>query len=81
MVWFATNITSAFLFESLGVRNFGFVIRVLRFMFIPFCVSLDQVCLGCHLFRFGCLLLFVNCIFYDDVSNQISQGQLLLFVF
>ena len=36
MAWFATNITSAFLFESLGVRNFGFVIRICRFMFIPF---------------------------------------------
>ena len=24
MAWFAINITNAFLFESLGVRNFGF---------------------------------------------------------
>ena len=55
MAWFATNITSAFLFESLGVINFGFVIRICRFMFIPFCVGLDQVFLGCHLFCFGCL--------------------------
>ena len=59
-------------FESLGVRNFRFVIRVLRFMFVLFCVGLDQVCLGCHLFRFGCLLFFVVCIFYDDVSDQIN---------
>ena len=81
MAWFATNITSAFLFESLGVRNFGFVIRVLRFMFVPFCVGLDQVCLSCHMFHFACLLLFAICIFYNDVSDQISSGQLLLFVF
>ena len=81
MAWFSTNITSAFLFESLGVRNFGIVIRVLRFMFLPFCVSLDQVFLGCHMFGFDCLLLFAVCIFYDDVSDQISQGQLLLFIF
>ena len=81
MAWFATIITNVFLFESMGVRNFGFVIRILRFMFIPFYVGLDQVCLGCHLFRIGCLLFFAVCIFYDDVSDQISQGQLLLFIF
>ena len=50
-------------------------------MVIPFRVGLDQVCLGDHLFCFGCLLLFTVCIFNDDVSDQISQGQLLLFVF
>ena len=65
----------------MGVRNFGFVIRVLSFMFVPFCVSLDQVCLGGHLFCFGYLLFLAVCIFYDDVSDQTSQGQLLLFVF
>ena len=69
MAWFATNITSAFLFLSMGVRNFGFVIRVLSFMFIPFWVDLDQVCFGGHLFCFGFLLFFVVCIFYDDVSD------------
>ena len=50
MTWFATNITSSFLLESIGVRNFGFVIRVLSFMIVPFRVGLDQVCLGGHLF-------------------------------
>ena len=65
----------------MGVRNFRFVIRVLSFMIIPFWVGLDQICFGGHLFCFGCLLLFAVCIFYDDVSDQISQGQLLLFVF
>ena len=59
MAWFAINITSDFLFESLGVRNFGFVIRVLRFMFVPFYVGLDQVFLGFHLFLFSYLLFFV----------------------
>ena len=65
----------------MGVRNFGFVIRVLSFMVVPFRVGLDQVCLSGRLFCFGCLLLFVVCIFYDDVSDQIDQGQLFLFVF
>ena len=36
MAWFAINITSVFHFESIGVINFGFVIRVLNFMFVPF---------------------------------------------
>ena len=81
MAYFTTNIIIVFLLESMGVRNFGFVIRVLSFMFVHFLVSLDQVCLGGYLFCFGCFLLFVVCIFYDDVSNQISQGQMLLFVF
>ena len=81
MAWFATNITSAFLFKSMGVRNYGFVIRVLSFMFVPFLVGLDQVCLGGHMFFFGCFFIFAVCIFYDNVSNQISQGQLLMFVF
>ena len=67
MAWFAINITSAFLFSSMGVRNFGFVIRVLSF--IPFWVGLDQVCLGGHLFCFGYFLFFVVCIFYDNVIN------------
>ena len=69
MAWFATNITSSFLFYSVGVRNFRFIIRVLSFMFVPFWVNLDQVCLSGHLFYFGCLILFVVCIFYDDVSD------------
>ena len=56
----------------MGVRNFGFVIRVLSFMFVPFWVGLNQVCLGGHLFCFGGLLLFAVCIFYDDVSGQIG---------
>ena len=81
MHWFVTNITSFFLLESIGVRNFGFVIRVLRFLIVHFRVGLDQVCLGGHLFCFGCLLLFVICIFNDDVSDHISQAQLLLLVF
>ena len=63
MARFATYITSAFLMESLRVRNLGFVIRVLSFMFVPFWVGLDQACL--HLFCFGCLLFFAVCIFYD----------------
>ena len=67
MVEFATNKTRAFLFESPGVRNLGFVIRVLSFMFVPFWVSLDQVFLGGHLFCFGCLLFFAVCFLYDDV--------------
>ena len=69
MAWFATNKTSAFLFKSIVVRNFGFVIRVLSFMILPFRVGVDQVCLGGHLFCFGCLLLSTICIFIDDVSN------------
>ena len=88
MAWFATNIIIAFLLESIGFSNFGFVIRVLSFMIVPFMVGLDQVCFGGHLFYFGghlfyfgCLMLFVICIFNDYVSDKISQGQLLLFVF
>ena len=81
MAWFAKNITSAFLLESIGVRNFRFVIRVLSFMIVPFKVGLDQVYLGGHLFCFGCLLLFAICIFNDDMSDKISQRQLLLFMF
>ena len=65
----------------MGVINFGFVIRVFSFMFVPFWVGLDQVCLGGHLFCFGCLFLFAVCIFYDDVSDQIGKGQLFLFMF
>ena len=57
MVWFSTNTTSAFLLESIRVSNFGFVIRVLSFMIVPFRVGLDQVFLSGHLFCFGCLLL------------------------
>ena len=69
MAWFVTNITSPFLFEIMGFRNFEFVIKVLSFMFVLFWVGLDQVCLGGHLFGFGCLLFFVVCIFYDDVND------------
>ena len=69
IAWFATNVTSTFLFECLGVRNLGFVIRVLSFMFVPFFVDLDQVCLGGHMFFFSCLFFFAVCIFYDDVSD------------
>ena len=69
MPWFSTNITSAFLLESIGVCNFGFV-RVLSFMSVPFRVGLDQACLGGHLFCFGFLLLFVICVFNDDVSDR-----------
>ena len=50
-------------------------------MIVLFRVGLDQVCLGSRLFSFGCPFLFAVCIFNDDVSDQISQGQLLLFVF
>ena len=50
-------------------------------MIVPFRVGLDQVCFCGHLFCFGSLFLFVVCIFNDDMSDQISQGQLLLFVF
>ena len=50
-------------------------------MIVPFKVSMDQVFLGDHLFCFGFLLLSGICIFNDDVSDQISQGQLLMFVF
>ena len=81
MTWFATNITSVFLLESIGLSNFGFVIRVLSFMIIPFKVGLDKVFLGSHVFCFSCLFLFAICIFNDDVSDHINQGQLLLFVF
>ena len=56
-----------FFFEIMRVRNLGFVIRVLSFMFVPFLVSLDKVCLGGHLFYFGCLLFFAVCMLYDDV--------------
>ena len=59
--------TSAFLFESLGVRNLRFVI--ISFMFVPFWASLDQVFLGGHLFCLGLLLFFAICILYDDVSD------------
>ena len=69
MAWFATNKTGASLFESMRVRNFGFVLRVLRFIFVPFCDGLDWVCLGRHLLRFGYLLFFAVCIFYNDVSD------------
>ena len=69
MLWFSINKTSAFFFESLRVRNLGFVIKVLSFMFVPFWVGLDQVFLGGHLFYFGCLLFFAICILYDDVSD------------
>ena len=72
MDWFATNITSAFLLEGIGVRNFGFVIEVLSFMIVPFRVGLDQVFLGGHLFFFGCLFLFKICIFNDDVCFTLS---------
>ena len=50
-------------------------------MIVPFWVGLDQVCLSVDLFYFCCLLLFAVCIFNDVVSDQISQGQLLMFVF
>ena len=50
-------------------------------MIVHFRVGLDKVCLGGHLFCFGCLLFFAVCIINDDVSNQIDQGQLLLFMF
>ena len=50
-------------------------------MIVLFRVGLHQVCLGGHLFFFGCLLLFSVCIFNDDVSDHINQGQLLLFAF
>ena len=43
MPWFATNITSGFLLESIGVSNFGFVIRVLSLLIVPFMIGLDQV--------------------------------------
>ena len=72
MPWFATNITSAFLLESIGVSNFGFVIKVLSFIIVPFRVGMDQVFLGGHLFCFDCLLLFAICIFNDDVSDHIN---------
>ena len=49
-------------------------------MIVPLRVGLDQVSLDGHLFCFGSLLLFTVCIFNDDVSDLISQGQLLLFV-
>ena len=57
------------LFKSMGVRNLGFVIRVLSFMFVHFLIGLDQVFLGGHLFCFGCLLFFMVCILYDDMSD------------
>ena len=60
------------LLESIGVRNFGFVIKVLSFIIVPFRVGLNQVCLYGHLFCFGCLLLFVICIFNDNVSDKIN---------
>ena len=44
----------------------------MSFLIAPFRVGLDQVFLGGHLFSFGFLLLFVVCIFNDDVSDQIS---------
>ena len=47
MPWFSINITRGFLLESIGVSNFGFVIRVLSFMIVPFSVDLDKVYLGC----------------------------------
>ena len=81
MFWFATNITSAFLLESIGVNNFGFVIKVLSLMIVHFRVGLDQVCLGDHFLCFDCLLLFAICIFNNDMSYQISQGHLLLLLF
>ena len=58
-----------YLFESIGVRNFGFIIRVLSFMILPLKVGLDKIFLGGHLFYFGCLFLFMVCIFNDDVSD------------
>ena len=67
MAWFSIKKTSVFIFEIMGVRNLGFVIRVLSFMFVPFWVSLDKVCLGGHLFYFGCLFFFAVCMLYDDV--------------
>ena len=73
MAWFSKNIIIAFRLESIGVSNFGIVIRVLSFMIVPFMVGLNQVCFGGHLFYFGCLMLFVICIFNDDVSDKISQ--------
>ena len=44
MAWFAINITSVFLLESIWVSNFGSVIIVLSFMIVAFRVCLDQVC-------------------------------------
>ena len=69
MAWFATNIASSFLIESIRVSKFEFIIRVLSFMIVPFRVGLNQVFLSGHLFCFGCLLLFPICIFNDDVSD------------
>ena len=45
MAQFTTYITSAFLFENIGVRNFWFVIRVLSFMFVPFGLVWTKVAL------------------------------------
>ena len=78
MPWFAANITRAFPFESIRVSNFGFVIRVLRLMVVPFRVGLHHICLGGHLLCFGCFLLFVICVFNDDMSDYNRQKQLLL---
>ena len=69
MPWFSINIARGFLLQSTGVSNFGYVIRVLNFMIVPFSVDLDKVCLGGHFFCFDCLLIFAICIFNDDMSD------------
>ena len=56
-------------FLKFGIRNLRFVIRVLSFMFVPFWVNLDKVCLSGLLFCFGHLLLFTACILHDDESD------------
>ena len=81
MPWFARNIARAFLFENIRVSNFGFVIRVLRLMVVPFRVGLHHICLRVQFLCFSCLLLFAICVFNDDMSDQVEQKQLLLLVF
>ena len=69
-----------FFFKVWVLEILGFY-QSFELMLVPFWVRLDQVFLDGHLFYHGCLLLFAVCIFYDDVSNQIGQGKLFMFMF